>query len=291
MFRIILQNIEVIHGDRLVAQDAGRAVDGGGIDTSSVYFAFGAGDKVRAGLMHFVKSGKVQIAAIHHVEDTGFDGQEVQHVDLLHLALADMKEGRSGAAQMQQGVHFHRRLCRLKWCPAEQRQEQVDCRRIDCVNRVDQIQTKVHVAVRFARPTNMHSCKLGSDAPIPRLVRIGQGRTGNIVAQSYCVQLATVGGRRHFDFAQGFAPRQLSKRHHSKLFCARQSSYAEIAGTTIHDTTKIRLRHKLHDLCEKRIAYIHSVASRVSTLRSYTKIKRQDSNRHQIKSAEKPRQY
>ena len=291
MLGIILRNIKAVHRDRLVADHAGRAVDCGRVHAPGVHVAFCAGDEERASLMQFVESCKVQIAAIHDLESARFDRQEVQHIDLVHLAVADMDECWNSAAQIQQGMQFHRRLCCTKRRPIEQRQAQVDRRRIERVDRVGQIQAKIGVSVQFMRASNEQGRKVGSNTPIPRLVRIGQGRPVNAVAQSHRIQLAAVGSQRHFDVSQGFAPGQLCKRHDAKLFRASQSSNTCIAGIAIHDAGKTRPRHKLHDLCEQRLAYIHGAASQVSIPGSYTKMKNQDSNRHQIKSAAKSRQY
>ena len=48
--------------------------------------------------MQCVQPREVHIAAIHHVERTGFEAQHVQHVHVVQLAIADVDEGRDGAA-------------------------------------------------------------------------------------------------------------------------------------------------------------------------------------------------
>src|ERR1700676_171103 len=76
-----------------------------------------------------------------------------------------------------------------------------------------------------------------------------------------------------------------------ELFDARHATYTGIASVAIHDARETCPRNKLHDLCKQRLAGIHGLPSRVSTPESYTKMRNQDSNRHQIKSACRPRQY
>ena len=52
--------------------------------------------------MHCVQAAIVQIAPIHDVEGPGLDGQDIQHVDIVHLAVADVNEAGNAAAQMRQ---------------------------------------------------------------------------------------------------------------------------------------------------------------------------------------------
>ncbi len=99
-----------------------------------------------------------------------------------------------------------------------------------------------------------------------------------------------VARQRHLDVAQRLAPRQLTKRHDAKLLATRQASHAGIARIAIHDASKARPGDKLHDLCKQRLAYVHGMAPRILTPGIYPKTQKQDSNRHQAKSAEKPRQ-
>ena len=172
VLRIVLRNIETVHGDRLVAYHAGQAIDCGRVAAPGVHVAFGPGDEERAGLMHFVQPGEVQITAIHDVEGPRFDWQEVQYIDLVHLAVADMDECRNGTAQIQQRMHLDGGLGRAKRRPVEQRQAQIDRRGVECIDRIGQIQTKICIAVKFASATDKYGCQVAPNAPIPRFVGI-----------------------------------------------------------------------------------------------------------------------
>ena len=187
-------------------------------------------------------------------------------------------------------MHLDGGLGCAKGRPVEQRETQIDGRGVERIDRVGQIQTEVGIAVELSCTTDEQSGQIGPDAPVARFVRIGQGRAMYTVAQSHRIQLAAVGRQRHLDVAQRLAPRQLSKRHDAKLFGTRQASHAGIARIAIHDASKARPGNKLHDLCKQRLACVHGMAPRILTPGIYPKTQKQDSNRHQAKSAEKPRQ-
>jgi len=51
--------------------------------------------------MHLEQASKVQVAPVHNVERAGLQNQEVQHIDLVHLAIAYVDEGWNRASQVQ----------------------------------------------------------------------------------------------------------------------------------------------------------------------------------------------
>ena len=111
------------------------------------------------------------------------------------------------------------------------------------------------------------------------------------VTQAHRVELAGIGTQRDLDVAQAFAPRQLRKRHHAELLGAIHPTYPGVARVAFDHSRKARPRHKLHDLREQRFADIHDRSPGITTRRNYTNSTLRDSNRHQTKSADKPRQY
>ena len=82
---------------------------------------------------------EIQVAAIEQVTGARLDVQQVQGVDLVRLAVADVNECGDGTAQVQQGVQFDSRLVRAKGCPRINRQAQVYRRGIEGVNGCIQV--------------------------------------------------------------------------------------------------------------------------------------------------------
>lgn len=71
------------------------------------------------GLMQAVETGKVEIAAIHDVEGSGFGQEQVQDVDVMELAVGNMDECRDVGTEIQQRMQFDGRLGFAEMSPGE----------------------------------------------------------------------------------------------------------------------------------------------------------------------------
>jgi len=264
---VIVRGIKPVEQYRLIANDACRSVDSSRVNASSVHVGLGSCHKETARTVHLVKSLEIQIAAVHYVKGPSLDWHEVEHVDLVQLSVADVHKRWYSAAQVQKRVQFYGTFGFAKRRPFEQAQTQVDRGGVQRVNRVLQVQTnQVGIAVKFARSTNQQGCNVAPNAPVARLVRIGQSRSMNAVTKPHCIKFARVGAQRRFDIAKTFAPRQLGKCHHSKLFRATHFSNAGVAVVSIDDATKTGPWHEFHDLRKERFADMHDLSPRSLSL-------------------------
>ena len=291
VFGVVLRNVVTVQCDGLIADKTAAPVHLGRVNAPGVHVAFGAGHKEGAGLMHLEQACKVYVASVHDVERSWLQNQDVQHIDLVHLAIADVDEGRNRASEVQQGVQLDGCLGFAKRRPVEQAQAQIDGGGIQCVDRVLEIESQVLVQIKLASAPDQNCSQVGPDSPVARLVGIGQGRAVNAVAKSHGVQLARVGSKRHFDVAQALAPSQLGKSHDAKLLRASQAPHARVAAIARHDARKACPWNELHDLREQGLADIHRKSPRGLNLGNYTKMKKRVSNRHQIKLTARPCQY
>ncbi len=71
-----------------------------------------SGDEEGTSLMHRVQPREVQIAPIQMKEDPGFEGKNIEHIDIAQIAVADVNEAGNGATQIEQRVQLDRRLGR-----------------------------------------------------------------------------------------------------------------------------------------------------------------------------------
>jgi len=76
---------------------------------------------------------------------------------------------------------------------------------------------------------------------------------------------------------------QVAQRH--------EAGVEQLAAVALHDARKTRPWNKFHELSKQRLADIHIESPRASIPGNYTEMRNQVSNRHQIKSAPRPRQY
>ena len=260
---VMLSGIKAVELHRLIADHARTSVGALRVDSFGIRVRLGTSHKERAGQIHCVESFEIQIPAIHDIKGAWLGRQEIEHVHFVHLAVADMDKRWDSAAQIQQRVQLDCSLGFAKWRPIEQAQTKVDRRCIQRINRVLQIQAdQVRVAVKFACALDQQGGYVGPNAPVARLVGVGQRRAMHRVAKAHRVKFVRIGAKRYLDIAQALAPRQLRKRHHTKLFCTAQTANARVAAVTIDDTTKARPRHEFHNLRKQRLADIHEISPR-----------------------------
>ena len=260
---VMLGGVKPVEQDRLIANNSGRSIDGCRINSPSIHIGFGPGHEESARLMQGIKTREIQVAAIHHIERTSFDWHEVQYVDFVHLAVADVDKRWDCALQVQKRVQLDCTLGFAKRRPVEQAQTQIDRGCIQCVDGVLQVESdQVRVAVELARSTNKQCSDIRPNAPIARFVGIGQRRAMNAVTLTHRIEFVRVGAKCHLDIAQTLAPRKLSKSHHAKLFRAGHATNACVAALAIDDATKARPRHELHNLRKKRLADVHETSPR-----------------------------
>ena len=219
--------------------------------------------------------------------------QDIEHIDIAHLAVADVNEAGNGAPQIEQRVQLDRRLGRAKRCPIEQTQAQVDGAGVQGIDlaRDIHIEPQRFVGVEFVGAATQNSCKVGPDTPITSFVGIGQRGASHRLAQSHRVELGGVGTQCDLDVAQGLAPGELRVGHDAKVLGAGQHRNPRIARVARHDACKAGPRHKLHQLGKKRLAKIHWKSRKLSIWGNHQQMQHRNSNRHQNKSPANPRGY
>lgn len=291
VFGVVLRNVVTVQCDGLIADKTAAPVHLGRVNAPGVHVAFDAVYKEGAGLMHLEQACNVYVASVHDVERVWLQDKDVQHIDLVHLAVADVDEGRNRASEVQQCVQLDGCLGFAKLRPVEQALAQIDGAGIQSVDCVLEIEFQVLVQIKLASAPDQNCSQVGPDSPVARLVGIGQGRAVNAAAKSYGVQLARVGSKSHFDVAQALAPRQLGKSHDSELLRASQAPHTRVAAKARHNSGKACPWNELHDLGEQGLANIHRKSQRRLILGNYTGMRIRVSNRHQLKLTARPCQY
>ena len=132
---------------------------------------------------------------------------------VVQLAVGDVDEAGNTAAQIEQRVHLHRSLGGSEMCPGEERQAQIDGRRVQGIDRIRQRQPQVFVGVELARLRNQSLRKIGVDAPVARLVGVGQCGAVHRRAEAHMVELVGLRRQTRLDVAQTFPVCQLCKGH------------------------------------------------------------------------------
>src|SRR5438270_4301382 len=106
MIGIMLLAIVPIEGDGRVADDPGGATVRRRVDATGIEIGLRAGREEGAGLMQHVEPLEVEIAAVHHVNGTGFGEQQVEDIDIVQPSVGDVNEARDGTAQIEYSTYL-----------------------------------------------------------------------------------------------------------------------------------------------------------------------------------------
>src|SRR5207248_11500807 len=111
----------------------------------------GANHEEAEQLMQLVETFEIEIAAIHHNVGAGFGHEEIEHVDIVHLAIGNVDKYRNGAVEIDHGVELDGALGATEVRPRKEGQTQVDDRSVECVHRRIQVQAEILVGVERSR--------------------------------------------------------------------------------------------------------------------------------------------
>lgn len=198
--------------------------------------------------MQHIQACKIDIAAVHDVSSPRFGQQEVEGVNVVQLAVRDVDEARDAPAQVEQGVHLHRRLGGAKVRPWEQRQTQINGSRVQGVDRAVEIEAQVLVGVKPPRLRDQPLRKFRVDAPIAQFVGIGQRQSPHRFAKAHVIELCGLRRQTGFHVAQTLSVGQLRERHRSVLLGAGERSHPPVAVVTSDNLREAAPRQKIHHL-------------------------------------------
>ena len=256
---IVLAGIKDGQYTRLIAHDVRvDPVYGVGVAPLEFGIGLGTGDEEGVGLMDHKQSLEIQVPAIEQVVRAGLDVQQVQGVDLVGLAVADVNECGDGAAQVQQGVQFDGRFVRSKRRPGINRKAQVYRRSVEGVDRCVQVDRQRVLGIQGPRHGDQVLRKVGVDLPRARCIGVGQGVARNgLAAQTHVIQPLGLGTQIDLDVAQGLAVGQLSEGHGQELIHAGEVVDLVIATVSRYASAKSAQWQEGHELRENKLALVH----------------------------------
>jgi hypothetical protein len=174
----------------------------------------------------------------------------------VHAAVGNPDKHWNRAAQIDQRVQFHRRLGAPKGGPWKERQTQVDCRRIERVNHLLQIQSQSPLAIESSRLADEHLGQVCIDPPIAKLVGIGQVRPRNVAADAHRVEMIAA-PQACFDVSQTVPEGHLREGHREELIACREP-FAGSRHRIARDTSRQLLGvERIHDLGENEATGVH----------------------------------
>ena len=97
----ILLRVKAREHDSLIADQSCAAVDGMGIAALGFEIGLGAGDKETLRLVQLIKPIEIDVTSVHDVESAWLGHQQIENVDVVQFAVADVNERRDVASQIQ----------------------------------------------------------------------------------------------------------------------------------------------------------------------------------------------
>jgi len=284
MRRVVLAGAGAVQCDGLIRDHAAAPVGGRGINPMGIQIGLGTRDEEGTALVQRMQAGEVDIPAIHDVNGTGFGDQHIKSMNIVQLAVRDMDEARDVAAPIEQRVHPHGGFGGPKMGPREHRHAQIDGRGVQRIDGVGQVQAKVFCGVETSGLGDQPLSELSIDAPVARLVGIGERGTVDRIARAHMVKLRRLGREARLNVPQTLAIGQLCERHDLILRSTGQLSHRAVAVVARDNPVKRARRQKIHELCEQRLAGVHGqVLPRISSGKAAG-----NSNPPQQRTVEKP---
>ena len=222
VLRIILESLRGGQYDGLIAAQSRGRIHGARVDATKEQIGFATNDEERLRLMQGEPAGEVGEAAIHDVKAASFWNHDIEHIDLVHLAVGDVDESWNVAAQVEQRMHLDRSFGLAEMGPREDAQAQVDG---GCVERVDgllQLYGEAVLGIEFARQFDLAERKIPIDTPVAGFVGIGEGTLGDVATNAQVVELGLMCAQAGFDIAQALAVSQLRESQAKKLIEVRE---------------------------------------------------------------------
>ena len=247
---------------KLLFDDGNQHIDGHGAPDLRLHRILAGSQKTLDAQMWldpFEEPVEIQITPIHHVKSTGFDGQDVEHLHIVHLAVANVNESGNDSMKIPPYVPLHCRFGPPKRRSIEQTQTQVDGGRVQRIDCCIEFQTGRFLGVKAACSSDQAHGQCMINVPIPPILCVRERRSGRHTAQVHVKQLGLIGRQANLDVAQGLTPRQLREGHHAKQIGAVQRSYARIPSVSVDDATEGLPRNVLDDLrIQQYLAQVHA---------------------------------
>ncbi len=114
-----------------------------------------------------------------------------------------------------------------------------------------QLDAETVAYVELARRCDQAMGKFGVDAPISRLIGIGQRLAFDLVAKAHVVELGGLRRQTDFGTAQTLAVGQLRKGHHAELIGACHRLDVAVAVVAIDDSGEGSPWQEIHQLGEQ----------------------------------------
>ena len=214
--------IESFQDNDLIALDPGGLVDGPRVEASEPEVAFGPGDEEGRCLMDGMNTIEIQISTIDNVKGSWLEGQLIEDVDVVNLAVGDNDEGWNTSPEVQKGMQFHSAFVGSELGPWEKGETQIDGGGVQSIGGLIQFDSEGIVGVEATSLANEDLGKVGIDSPPSDLIGMSQSIARDMSSEAHVIEFPLSRTETCLDVSEAFPIGQLSKGHAEELVPARK---------------------------------------------------------------------
>ena len=243
--------------DGLIAPDPRGLVDGVRVPADKLEVGLGPRDEEGPPCLESKEPAEIEVAAVQHVVCPRERDQHIEGLDVVQLAVGNVDNLRDVPAQIEQRVELDGPLGLTEPGPREERQTEIDRRRVEGVHRRCEVPPEGLGGIQRLGDRDEDLSEVGHDAPVPALVRIRQSAPRHAPPDAQVVQLRLQGAQTGLDVAETLAVGQLGKREAEELIETREAAHLVVALVAGHTAPKLGQRQEVHQLCKDRSTGMH----------------------------------
>jgi len=241
----------------MIAAQTGEPVHRHRIMPSEFQVALCSRNKERPSVCYQNEPFEVHICLVHQIESPRLEEEVVQPANVVLPGACDVDAGRNRTAQVDLGMDLDACLGLTEVGPRKQSQGKIDSGRIQCVDRVVQIQSEIFFGVeRSGFPHQILGESL-PDAPVSQFVGIGKCRFGNRFGETEMMQRGWFRVETGGNVSEPIAPGQLSEDHADELLSATKMADTGLRIVALDQPGKCLPMDQIENLRENVAASIH----------------------------------
>ncbi len=199
--RVQPRRLRADQDNRLIASQSRRFVDPPAAPAGVVEAALCSRHEERQARREPMKTSKIDITPVHHVERARFDRQMVEDRHIVRFPIGNPHETGDVASQVHERVQLHGAFAPPKSCPWKQTQAEVDRGAVERIGGLFQLHTEGFLRVELSRLTDQHLSEIREDAPVVNAVGIGQFALRHLAAEARMIELGFA-ARRHVSMSR-----------------------------------------------------------------------------------------
>jgi hypothetical protein len=241
----------------MIALQAGEPIHRLGVMPGELKVALCSRYKKGSSVCDQNESCEVHVTSIHQIERSGLEQEAVEPSHVVLPRSRDIDTGRNRSAQVDLCVDFDPSLGLTEIGPRKESQGKIDSCRIQRIDRIFQIQTKI--LARIERPGFAHQTlgQILPDTPVPVFVGIGESRFGNRFAETKMIESLGPGVETGRDVAQPVPGSHLCENHTSELLPESKMADRECGFVTLYYAVERLAVDQVENLGENEAAGVH----------------------------------